>query len=192
MRTAPLLLALACAVATAACGGSPKPPAPSSPSGTASSSGVASRTAPASIAVSSDFKPGGAISRLHTCDGPDVSPPLRATGVPAAAKEVVIVMVDHDAGDFMHWGIAHLTPHASIALAAGAEPAGAVLGRNGFGSLGYRGPCPPAGDSPHHYELTVYALSRPSGLKPGFSVGAVAALPALATGSLTGVYARRR
>ena len=128
---------------------------------------------------------------MHTCDGPDASPPLRATGVPAAAKEVVIVMVDHDAGDFMHWGIAHLAPHASIDLPAGAKPAGAVLGRNDFGSLGYRGPCPPSGERAHHYEITVYALSRPSMLKPGFSAGAVTGLPALATGRLTGRYARR-
>jgi Raf kinase inhibitor-like YbhB/YbcL family protein len=142
--------------------------------------------------VTSDFKPGSDISRVHTCDGQDVSPPLRATGVPGSAKELVIVMVDRDAADFLHWGVASLTPTApgSIVLGAGAKPAGAVLGRNGFGSLGYRGPCPPSGERPHHYEITVYALSRPSMLKPGFSESAVTGLPVLAAGRLTGLYAR--
>jgi Raf kinase inhibitor-like YbhB/YbcL family protein len=196
MRAARLILILASALAVAACGGSHTPSASSSP-GTASATQTASPTQPApatktaraSIQVSSDFTPGGLIPRRHTCDGQDVSPPLRATGIPPGTRELVVVMVDHDAGDFMHWGIAHLTPRASE-VPPGAKPAGAVLGRNGFGSLGYRGPCPPAGDGAHHYEITVYALSRPSMLKPGFSAGAVAGLPVLAIGSLSGRYAR--
>ncbi len=109
-------------------------------------------------------------------------------------------MRDHDApgGDFIHWAIAHLQPQpggsaraGSMDLASAARPPGAVLGVNSFGSLGYRGPCPPRGDLPHHYTITVYALGRPSGLTSGFSAGAVTKLPALATGSLTGVYGRR-
>jgi Raf kinase inhibitor-like YbhB/YbcL family protein len=201
MRTAPLLLAIAAALTGAACGSTQKP-APSAGSRTATAPPPASRTATAppppaataSIQVSSDFTPGGAIPRVHTCDGQDTSPPLRATGLPAGTKEVLIVMVDHDAGDFMHWGIASLAPSGpgSIDLPAGGKPAGAVPGRNSFGSLGYRGPCPPSGDSAHHYAITVYALSRPSELKPGFPPGAVTGMPipALAVGRLTGVYAR--
>lgn len=191
MRTAPLILVIATALSTAACGSSSTSPSQTaSPPPTATTS--ATQKSLASIQVSSDFKPGRDISRIHTCDGPDLSPPLRATGVPASAKELLIVMVDHDAGEFMHWGIAGLVPHASIELPAGARPAGAVLGRNGFGTLGYRGPCPPPGDGAHHYEITVYALSRPSTLKPGFSESAVTGIPALATGSVTGLYARHR
>jgi Raf kinase inhibitor-like YbhB/YbcL family protein len=147
----------------------------------------------ASIDLSSDFNPGAAIPRAYTCDGRDLSPPLRAAGVPSAAKEVVLVMRDHSApgGDFIHWAIAHIAPQGgSLSLAAGAHATAAVLGRNSFGSLGYRGPCPPAGEPAHHYEITVYALARPSTLKSGFSADAVASLPVLARGSLTGVYAR--
>jgi Raf kinase inhibitor-like YbhB/YbcL family protein len=148
-----------------------------------------------SIAVSSDFRPGSTIPRVHTCDGQDLSPPLRAVRLPRGSQEVVIVMRDHDApgGDFIHWAIAHVAPRAGeVSLAAGRRPVGAVLGGNSFGSLGYRGPCPPAGDAPHHYELAVYALSRPSMLKTGFSAGVLASLPVLAHGSLTGVYARSK
>ena len=189
MRTARLILALATALGAAACGSSPKQsPPPASRTATASPP----RTTPAPIQLSSDFAPGGVIPRAHTCDGQDLSPPLRATGVPAATEELVIVVVDQDAGDFMHWGIASLAPTrpGSMVLPAGAKPAGAVLGRNSFGSLGYRGPCPPQGDSAHHYEITAYALGRPSLLKPGFGAGALTGLPVLATGRLTGLYAR--
>ena len=102
-------------------------------------------------------------------------------------------MRDPDApgGDFIHWAVAHLEPASgSLVLARAARPAGAVLGQNSFGSLGYRGPCPPAGPA-HHYRITVYALSQPSGLKQGFSAGDLSGLPILGQGTLTGLYARR-
>jgi phosphatidylethanolamine-binding protein (PEBP) family uncharacterized protein len=108
-------------------------------------------------------------------------------------------MRDHDApgGDFVHWAIAHVNPRAvasggagSMVFAAGRSPAGAVLGRNSFGSLGYRGPCPPPGDPPHHYEITLSALAHPSHLGMGFSPPAAGKLDVLGQGTLTGVYAR--
>jgi Raf kinase inhibitor-like YbhB/YbcL family protein len=56
-------------------------------------------------------------------------------------------------------------PASTTSLAAGAGdaakhllPAGAVQGNTDFGSAGYGGPCPPVGDKPHHYHITVYAL----------------------------------
>jgi len=167
----------------AGCGSSPKSHTPA-PAGRAS------------ITVSSDFAPGATIPRVHTCDGRDVSPPLTAAGLPAATKELVVVMRDPDApgGDFVHWAIAHVVPApgaGTASLRAGAVPAGAVLGRNSFETLGYRGPCPPAGSAPHHYHLTVYALGRRSMLRTGFSADAVARLSALASGSLIGLYGRR-
>jgi Raf kinase inhibitor-like YbhB/YbcL family protein len=113
--------------------------------------------------------------------------------LPAGTKELVVAMVDPDApgGDFIHWAVAHVTPAGgATSLAGGAHPGGAVLGRNSFGSVGYRGPCPPAGP-PHHYHITVYALGQPSGLTPGFDAGAVSSLPALGQGTLIGIYARR-
>jgi len=170
------------ALIAAGCGGGSKPATSSSPP-----------AAVGSIHVSSNFAPGAAIPQVYTCDGRDVSPPVRAVGLPAATREVVLVMRDPDApgGNFVHWDVAGLDPaKGSIALAAAANPSGAVAGRNSFGSLGYRGPCPPAGPA-HHYGLTVYALGQPSGLKDGFSAGDVAALPILGQGTLTGTYARR-
>jgi Raf kinase inhibitor-like YbhB/YbcL family protein len=182
MRAAGAILVLAAALDVTGCGGT-----------TSQSKSSAAR---GPILVSSDFRPGAVIAHVHTCDGRDLSPPVHAAGMPAATKEVVVVMRDHDApgGDFIHWGLAHIAPGSaagSISLPPAAAPAGAVLGRNSFGSLGYRGPCPPSGSAPHHYEITVYALGRPSMLGSGFSADAAARLPALATGSLTGLFGRR-
>jgi Raf kinase inhibitor-like YbhB/YbcL family protein len=177
LRTAGILAA---ALLLGGCGGSSRPHTSTRSPGTA-------------IQVSSDFSPGGAIGRVHTCDGKDVSPPLRVTGLPSGTRELVAVMVDPDApgGDFIHWGIANLSPAGgSVSLAAAARPPGAVLGRNSFGSLGYRGPCPPAGGA-HHYHITVYALGQPSGLHPGFDAAAVSGLPVLGQGTLVGTYARQ-
>jgi Raf kinase inhibitor-like YbhB/YbcL family protein len=186
MRIASVILVLIVALTEVGCGHTRKTVTPPP-------------SAARSIELSSDFRPAGAIPRSHTCDGTDVSPPLRAAGLPVATRELVVVMRDHDApgGDFIHWAIAHIDPRlvaspraGSIFLAAGAKPAGAVIGLDSFGSLGYRGPCPPPGDAAHHYEITVYALGRPSRVKTGFSAGAVAGLDVLSQGSLTGVYAR--
>lgn len=121
-----------------------------------------------------------------------MSPPLHATGLPSATKEVVVIMRDPDApgGNFIHWAFAGLHPaRGSLALPPGATPAGTILGRNSFGSLGYRGPCPPSG-GPHHYVITAYALGQASRLHIGFSADDVSGLPVLAQGTLTGLYAR--
>jgi len=37
-------------------------------------------------------------------------------------------------------------------------PAGSVQGRTDFGASAFGGACPPAGDKPHRYVFTVYAL----------------------------------
>jgi Raf kinase inhibitor-like YbhB/YbcL family protein len=192
MRTAPAILAVVVvAVSVAGCGGgSGKSSSPSTSPSTSAAGGSGSG---ATLAVASDFKPGATISRVHTCDGRDVSPPLHVAGLPSTTKEIVVVMRDPDApgGNFIHWLIAGLKrAGGGLSLTAGGLPPGAVLGKNSFGSLGYRGPCPPSG-APHHYVITVYALGQPSGLRKGFSASDVEGLPVLGQGTLTGLYARR-
>jgi Raf kinase inhibitor-like YbhB/YbcL family protein len=201
MRIGLAILAVVFAVSAAGCGGgsgkSSRASASTSRSTSTSTSPATSAAAGSgssgTVTVSSDFKPGATISRVHTCDGRDVSLPLHVAGLPSATKEIVVVMRDPDApgGNFIHWLIANLRPAGGIlSLAAGATPSGTVLGRNSFGSLGYRGPCPPSG-APHHYVITVYALGQPSGLGKGFSADDVSALLVLGQGTLTGLYARR-
>lgn len=122
------------------------------------------------------FDPGGAIPRIYTCDGADVSLPVRWSGVPAKATTLGLVMRDPDApgGDFIHWRLTRI-PASTTGLAAGRVPPGTRPGTNSFGSTGYRGPCPPHGDRAHHYVITVTAQRGPR---------------ALATGTLAGTYGR--
>jgi Raf kinase inhibitor-like YbhB/YbcL family protein len=98
----------------------------------------------------------------------------------------VLVIRDPDAptGNFVHWAAAGIPPN-EIEV-----PESAIEGRNSFGSLGYRGPCPPRGGKPHHYVITLDALGSPSGLKTGFSADQLRTA-ALAIATLTGTYARR-
>jgi Raf kinase inhibitor-like YbhB/YbcL family protein len=137
------------------------------------------------------FRAGGAIPAQYTCDGSDISLPLRWSRVPPGTRELLLVMRDPDAttGNFIHWAVAGIAA-ASGSLQAGRSPAGTVEGRNSFGSVGYRGPCPPPGGRPHHYVLTLSAFAARSDLTAGFNPDRVR-IGALAFGTLIGTYARR-
>ena len=108
---------------------------------------------------SSAFQAGAAIPKRHSCDGGDVSPPLSWSGAPAGTRSFAVVVDDPDASGFTHWLLLNL-PASTTSLAEGlksvALPAGAVEGSNDFGSIGYRGPCPPSGT--HRYSHRLYAL----------------------------------
>lgn len=137
--------------------------------------------------LTSAFTPNGPIPSLYTCDGADKPLPLRWSTVPKGTRELVLVMRDPDAPipDFVHWAVAGIPPSARQI------PAGAIEGRNSSGTIGYHGPCPPRGDRPHHYVLTLSALAAPSGLtKRGFSADALRAA-ALGIYTLVGTYQRR-
>ena len=70
----------------------------------------------------------------------------------------------------------------------------ALQGTNDFGKVGYGGPCPPAGDKPHHYRFTVWALdqaSPPFGADvTGDTIAPWLKAHALAEGVLEGTYSR--
>jgi Raf kinase inhibitor-like YbhB/YbcL family protein len=179
---------LAATVILAGCGGSSTSAGHSSSTVT---SAATTSTSAATLAAgfhlsSSGFHPGGPIPRVYACDGRDAPLPLRWTGVPAATKELVLVMRDPDApaGPFVHWAVAGIPPSAASVPARGV-----ILGRNSFGSLGYRGPCPPAGAKAHHYVLTLSALATPSNLTRGFNPDQLQSR-ALGIATLIGTYAR--
>ena len=109
------------------------------------------------------FEEGKPIPAKHTCDGKDVSPPLKWTGVPAAAKTLALTVDDPDApvGDWFHWILYNL-PVSTTELPEGLPksenlPKGGKQGMNDFKRLGYGGPCPPPG-KPHRYFFKLYAL----------------------------------
>jgi Raf kinase inhibitor-like YbhB/YbcL family protein len=149
-------------------------------------------SAPRSLTVTSpDFPANGAIPARFSCDGAKARPALRFAGVPAGAAELALVVVDPDAGGFVHWTAYALAPDVRR-LAATGLPAGAREGQNSTGSTGWTPPCPPSGT--HRYEFRLYWLKRKSGLGTGAKPDEVIAAvrkSAGGSGLLVGRYARR-
>jgi Raf kinase inhibitor-like YbhB/YbcL family protein len=140
---------------------------------------------------SSAFGDGGEIPSRYTCDGQDVSPPLAWSGAPSEAASVAVIASDPDAGEFVHWLAADVVTSSGLGEGASGASAG-MEGRNGFGKVGYGGPCPPSGS--HRYTFTVYALSAALGLAAGFSRDDLERAmegKVLASGSLTARYRRQ-
>jgi Raf kinase inhibitor-like YbhB/YbcL family protein len=114
--------------------------------------------------ASSAFPQNGAIPARYSCEGQDVSPPLSWSGVPPAARSLVLIVDDPDAPDpaaprmtWVHWVLYNI-PADAQALPEGVKnlPAGTREGRNDWQRTGYGGPCPPIGR--HRYFHKLYAL----------------------------------
>ena len=123
---------------------------------------------------SSAFSPEGDIPRQFTCQGQDISPELTWKNAPRHTKTFALIVHDPDApraGGFTHW-VAYNIPakesHLPQAAPRGEKlPGGGLQGKNDFGQLGYRGPCPPSGT--HRYYFYLYALNAELNLQPGAS-----------------------
>lgn len=112
------------------------------------------------------FDQGGQIDPVFTCNGDNQIPPLTFSGVPQAAVELAVTVVDEDADGYVHWVVAGL-PSSMTGLNSDAIPEEAVFGTTDSGVSGWAGPCPPPGDDPHAYEFTLHAFAEPLGLQPG-------------------------
>jgi Raf kinase inhibitor-like YbhB/YbcL family protein len=122
--------------------------------------------------TSTAFKEGEPIPARHTCDGKDISPPLKWSGTPPGTASFTLIADDPDApvGTWVHW-IVYDLPATSTELAEDAPRSqyltgNARQGLNDFRRLGYGGPCPPAG-KPHRYFFKLYALDKSLELPPG-------------------------
>jgi Raf kinase inhibitor-like YbhB/YbcL family protein len=109
------------------------------------------------------FEAGSRIPQAYTCDGRDVSPPLRWAGAPQDTGSYALVCDDPDAprGTWVHWVIYNI-PADADRLPEGVPASerlenGALQGKNDSGRIGYGGPCPPRG-KPHRYFFRLYAL----------------------------------
>ncbi len=159
------------------------------------------------ITVSSDaFKEGGAIPKKYSGEGENISPPLQWSGVPAGARELVLIVDDPDAPrkePFVHW-VLYNVPATVNSLKEGVEkaaepssPAGARQGKNSGGEVGYMGPMPPPGHGVHHYHFRLYAIDKALDLKPELQKEQVLAaihnadVRILAEGELVGTYERK-
>ena len=167
-----------------ACGGSAAPqqsahqPAPAAPANPAPGAGVN----PGGGDPGGPVNPGGGgqpfqmesadwsqptIPATDACTSPMApgtgrSPAISWNNPPAGTVAYAITLVDADA-TFLHWEVLNYLTATPASLSAGASgtftaPTTELV--NDFGRPGYGGPCPPPGAAPHHYVLTVYALSR--------------------------------
>jgi Raf kinase inhibitor-like YbhB/YbcL family protein len=124
--------------------------------------------------TSTDFANNSPMPVLHTCDANDISPELNWDGAPANTKSFALIVADPDAptGTFYHWVVfnipretKHFDQNAPKTVANG------TFGKNTFGELGYKGPCPPQGT--HHYIFTLYALDSTLNLPSNADAAAV-------------------
>ncbi len=120
-----------------------------------------------SLAITSTaFTANGAMPKLYTCEGRDISPPLAWSGLPTGTKSLALVIDDPDAPDpaapkmtWVHWVLYDIPPSATglpEAVDHASLPAGTREGKNDWGRTGYGGPCPPVGR--HRYFHKLYAL----------------------------------
>jgi Raf kinase inhibitor-like YbhB/YbcL family protein len=102
------------------------------------------------------------------CAGSNRSPHLSWSGAPEGTKSFSVMCYDPDAptgSGFWHWVIVNIPPNITeLSLGAGNDggelPAGALQTRTDFGKPGWGGPCPPAGDHPHRYIFTIFAVQE--------------------------------
>ena len=110
------------------------------------------------------------------CTGGNISPALQWSNVPTGTQSLALQVYDPDApsgSGFWHWAVYNMPP-TTTGMAQGAGnnpatlPAGAFGGNTDFldtgatgGNGNYGGPCPPAGDAPHRYIFTLFAVGVP-------------------------------
>ncbi len=145
------------------------------------------------------------------CNGDNISPAVSWSKGPAGTKSYALTVYDPDAptgSGFWHWVVYNIPADVtSIPKGAGDAsknlmPAGAVQSRTDFGVPGWGGPCPPAGDKPHHYQFRVFAVdtdklafgpnAAPDANTSAAVIGFLLHFHTLAEGKLTGVYSRAK
>ena len=138
------------------------------------------------------------------CTGQNLSPAVAWKSPPAGTLSYALLVHDPDAptggAGFWHWVVVDI-PASATQLAQGAGtadgrglPPGARQLNTDFGTPGWGGPCPPAGDKPHRYVFTVYALKVAKLDLPPTATASLAGFminsSMLAKASFTGTFGR--
>ena len=144
---------------------------------------------------------GPPISSRHTCDGPDLSPPLAWRPAPARTRSFALVVDDPEAPDprapkvtWVHWVVLDLpTVTAGPAEnASGHLRAGAREGLNDWKRAAWGGPCPPVGRHRDFFKLYALDTALPDLAHPtAAELQRAISGHVLARAELVGTYARR-
>ncbi|WEK28345.1 MAG: YbhB/YbcL family Raf kinase inhibitor-like protein [Candidatus Pseudomonas phytovorans] len=126
---------------------------------------------------SSSFTDGGVIALQQV--GPEPAcgagegrtPQISWSNLPEGTRSLALIMFDPDGAKglgVVHWLAYNIDPEQDGLKEGTAGSSGqyVTVGRNSRGTLSYRGPCPPAGDNPHHYALTLISTDLPLGTLP--------------------------
>ena len=153
------------------------------------------------VLTSPDFNPGEAIPERFTCDGRNVSPAFRWSGIPAGTQELLLTCEDPDAPirTFYLWAAYGLRPDRIFlhsGFAEGADAPGFHQAVNDFGIAGYGGPCPSRGDRPHAYHFRLSALkARVTGAGPETTCAEIVSMTealVIESAELIATYTRKR
>ncbi len=149
------------------------------------------------IVYSIAFDNNSLIPRRYTCDGLDISPPLKWRNIPSGTKSIAVILFDPDAPSrcFIHWIIFNIPANLNGLpedIPKTGEVKYGIQGINDFHRIGYGGPCPPPGER-HRYIFVVIALDTTLNLDPGAPISDfLNAIKGhvLAYGVLVGLYSR--
>lgn len=125
--------------------------------------------------TSPDLPAGKPIAERHTanafgCHGPNESPLLKWSNAPAGTKSFAVTMFDPykpPASGWWHWVVYDLPATTTQLPRKAGDPGSPDMPKGAKQAPPdgeapephYYGPCPDEGDPPHHYTITVYALS---------------------------------
>lgn len=112
---------------------------------------------------SSAFENKGYIPDRYTCDAQGFSPLLSLKDAPPKTKSFVLIADDPDAPfkTWVHWVMFNIPSDLKELKENISQEEltalGVIEGLNDFGTVGYKGPCPPPGKA-HRYFFSLYAL----------------------------------
>lgn len=155
------------------------------------------------VTMSGDRIPHAQVNDGYGCTGRNHSPALTWVRAPSNTRSLALTIFDLDAptgSGWWHW-VTYDIPSSAKGFEARAGtvgrpqlPAGTKQARNDFGQQGYGGPCPPKGDKPHRYVITLYALDvatldAPADASPAM-IGYLIHQHRIAQSSVTATYSR--
>lgn len=129
------------------------------------------------------------------CEGGNTAPALAWSGAPDGTESFAVTVYDPDAptgSGWWHWFAFNIPADVHELPGGQALPADAVELANDYGTTGFGGACPPAGEV-HRYKFTVHALGTTLQLDASVSnalAGYMVNANSLAAATITAVYNR--